>query len=207
MHFEEFWKNGTELEWNRALEDYWKQVKPQNFALEKEFDTLDCSQIQSLTTETFYDWLYHKFFVWKYTAANRLATTRKKLEQYTQPPQEWQQLQMIQDYLFRIDPNNVQKPLNRASDIYGLGPAGASGLLAVLYPQYFGTVDKFVVQNLAMVPELHPRLPRSDKNLTIQHAAGIIEIFRHKSRELNTRFSTRVWTPRKIDMVLWGRRS
>jgi hypothetical protein len=37
----------------------------------------------------------------------------------------------------------------------------------------------------------------------ISDGVKLIEIMREKARELNIRFSTRLWTPRRIDMVLW----
>jgi hypothetical protein len=41
-----------------------------------------------------------------------------------------------------------------ASQIRGLGTAGASGLLALMYPTHFGTVDQFVVKGLQQVDDL-----------------------------------------------------
>jgi hypothetical protein len=43
------------------------------------------------------------------------------------------------------------------SRIRGLGIAGASGLLSVLFPEYFGTVDQFVVMSLLCINGLKER--------------------------------------------------
>jgi hypothetical protein len=38
-----------------------------------------------------------------------------------------------------------------------LGVAGASGLLSILFPKYFGTVDQFVVKTLLEIDDLPER--------------------------------------------------
>jgi len=71
--------------------------------------------------------------------------------------------------------------------IRGLGTAGASDLLAVLFPNDFGTVDQFVVRALERVPDL-PR--RSDiartkpENLRVVDGIVLVEIMRDKARDL-----------------------
>jgi len=44
-----------------------------------------------------------------------------------------------------------------ATSIHGLGIAGASGLLTLMYPDQFGTVDQFVVKALREVEGLPQR--------------------------------------------------
>ncbi len=53
-----------------------------------------------------------------------------------------------------MDKDNIQQCLAVACSIRGLGTAGASGLLAVLFPTSFGTVDQFAVKALVKIPEL-----------------------------------------------------
>ena len=87
-----------------------------------------------------------------------------------------------------------------------LGTAGASGLLAILFPAHFGTVDQFCGEgacrasgtarasfDCAMKPE----------SLKVSDGVILIRIMRQKAVELNRVFSTSKWTPRKLDMVLW----
>ncbi len=50
--------------------------------------------------------------------------------------------------------DDTRETLLAAKKTPGLGFAGASGLLALLYPQKFGTVDQFVVKTLRNVPTL-----------------------------------------------------
>jgi hypothetical protein len=76
------WNFGTEQDWENELKKYYDLVKPSNMQLELELDQLNSDTIKNLTTLEFYNFLHEKYFVWKYTAAHRLATTRKYLEKY-----------------------------------------------------------------------------------------------------------------------------
>ncbi len=38
------------------------------------------------------------------------------------------------------------------------------------------------------------------------YIAILISIYRQKANELNIKFNTNFWTPRKIDMILWANR-
>ncbi|NMP22631.1 hypothetical protein [Sulfobacillus harzensis] len=131
MSFVTFWTTGSEQEWNRALERYWPHVRPANVQIEREMAELDRRSVQSLQAQEFYDWLYHKYFVWKYTQPNRLATTRESLASHHAHAAGLVELQDIQRLLFATDPRDTldEAPAN-AGRIGGLGMAGASGLLA-----------------------------------------------------------------------------
>jgi len=81
--------------------------------------------------------------------------------------------------------------------------------LAVLFPKWFGTVDRFVVEALLEVPSLPERqklLGMKPKSLTHDDAVVLIDILRKKAAQLNELFHTDEWTPRKIDMILWNQR-
>ena len=45
---------------------------------------------------------------------------------------------------------------------------------------------------------------RAPESLKIKDGIMLIEIMKEKAKELNKRFHTDFWTPRKIDMVLWS---
>ena len=92
-------------------------------------------------------------------------------------------------------------------EIHGLATAGASGLLAILFPNDFGTVDQFVVKVLNNVEGINyaDELSKMNPNsLSIKDGVVLTKIFREKADELNKKFGTNFWTPRKIDMVLWS---
>ena len=204
-----FWDSNDRGIWLNKLDKYWDYVKPANRALEIEMEHLDESQVRKMPVQKFYNFLYEKYFVWKYTAPNRLATTRRYLEKHD-TEQGMKSLQRIQNELFSFDKRNIEKGLEIASGINGLGIPGASGLLSILFPEYFGTVDQFVVKALMDVNELQRKneiLAMIPDSLKLNDGVLLIEILRSKSDELNKANGTTEWTPRKIDKVLWVSRN
>jgi len=117
------------------------------------------------------------------------------------------ELEEIHNLIFKYNPENISNLLRTTHRIKGLGVAGASGLLSLLFPKYFGTVDQFVVQRLLEVENLkeHSLLEKMKQdNLTEKDGIILIEIMREKAIELNKKFKTSEWTPRKIDKILWS---
>jgi hypothetical protein len=156
------------------------------------------------TPPGWYDFLLEKYFRWKYTARNRYATTTAVLKRHVDRLDE---LDLIRQKLLKIDLADTLGALSLADSIPGLGPAGASGLLALIYPQAFGTVDQFVVKALRQVPGLRHAeavAAMNAENLTIQDAATLIKILQEKARENCQVLVSGDWTPRKVDMVLWA---
>lgn len=216
MNISSLWQSKSEDEWKEALENYWSYVKPVNMELEKRMDQLDPLRIKNMTTEEFYTYLYNEYFVWKYTAPNRLATTRKCLSKYINE-NRLEELSKIKIKLFEFDLNVIEEGLKSAKLIYGLGVAGASGLLSLLFPRHFGTVDQFVVYALREVDGLPEKTRvvnmisknKSNQevvNLNIEDGIVLIRIMRNKANELNSIFNTKAWTPRAVDKILWSSR-
>ncbi|MGQ3683921.1 MAG: hypothetical protein ACUBOA_02720 [Candidatus Loosdrechtia sp.] len=209
------WRSRSESEWHYALDKYHKYIKSSTVArLDAELDPLDLSMICNFTPKEWYFFLYDKYFPWKYTAPNRLATTRNSLKKNSLTD-----LYQIKERLLSFDKNDIRKGLELAKSIKGLGIAGASGLLALMYPEHFGTVDEFLILALANVnglsellqlQELAKRINGSKKphgkSFNISHKNGtmLINIMRRKAAENNEWFRTSFWTPRKIDKVLWA---
>ena len=113
----------------------------------------------------------------------------------------------IRDEIFSTGRADIHDALSAACRISGLGTAGASGLVAILFPKDFGSVDQFVVKALRKIPELPEReaLERMNpEGLNAKDGVVLIKIMRAKAASLNAQFGTDDWTPRKIDMVLWG---
>jgi hypothetical protein len=174
--------------------------------LELELDQLNSDTIKNLTTLEFYNFLHEKYFVWKYTAANRLATTRKSLEKYLLND-NMLELEEIHNLIFKYNTENIYQCLKNAQRIRGLGFAGTSGLLALLFPRYFGTVDQFVVKSLLKISNLqeHQELKRINPDkILFNDGVLLIKIMKNKALELNEEFNTAKWTPRKIDKILWS---
>ena len=201
----EMWNSNNPDLWQNALNRYWTFVKFSNLALEKEMDELDAEIVKKMAAKAWFEFLLEKYFRWKYTAPNRYASTTKMLRSYA-ANNELGALLAIKERLFAADRDNIQQCLSIASLIRGLGIAGASGLLAVLFPAQFGTVDQFVVKALAKIPELPERdliAAMSPESLRLNEGTILIRIMRGKAAELNQSSSLFKWTPRKVDMVLW----
>ena len=116
-------------------------------------------------------------------------------------------LEKIRNNIFNLDLCNIEKSLCNAKEIYGLGVAGASGLLSIIFPNYFGTVDQFVVKSLLKIEGLkeHDLLEKMNaESLKVSDGVILIKIMRDKAKMLNEEFNTDFWTPRKIDMILWS---
>lgn len=203
---EALWNSNDGKSWASALNKYYESVKPSNLELETWMASIDYRKIESLDAAGFYTFLHDKYFVWKYTAPNRLATTRRSLRSYVEGG-NLSELNDIKDKLFSFDRKDIGKGLSIAYNIRGLGTAGASGLLAVLFPEEFGTVDQFVVKNLQDIKDLPEReaVARiSPESITLVQAGILISILKRKATELNYVNKTDFWTPRKVDMVLWA---
>jgi len=95
----------------------------------------------------------------------------------------------------------------KSPQIRGLGYPGASGLLALIFKEWFGTVERPCAE-LSCCP----------KSKTIRDIAAwlkregewkerdgvfLIDIMRRKAVQPNGWFGTNEWLPRKIDMILW----
>ena len=143
--WELFWKSADDKEWKKQEQRYFALVAKAKdyFAIEEELAEYHVGDMWNWSSEEFYDFLYNKYFVWKYTAKNRLATTRKQLE--TVPASSLglslilkclkalsEELDVMEDY----DDHVIKEGLMLARMIPGLGIAGASGLLAILFPFY-----------------------------------------------------------------------
>ena len=107
-----------------------------------------------------------------------------------------------------MDHTNIEYCIKVALRIPGLGiDGGASGLLAVLFPEDFGTADNNTLEMLKKVPSLEEALrpiAHKKKLTTAGDSAILIDIMREKTRLMNAQFPDLNWTPRKFDMALWA---
>lgn len=193
-----------ETDWRTALAHY--DSLCQDVQLEQEMTTLDDATVAQMSADEFYTFLHDRYFVWKYTAKNRLASTRKYLQTYREQ-NDLSTLGKIKDALFSCDRGDARAMLHVACSIRGLGTAGASGLLAVLFPEEYGTADQFLVLSLCKInrlPELDAVSKMKPAKLSLQDGVILEGILRRKADHLNHLFQTDFWTPRKIDMILWS---
>lgn len=201
------WQSTDPQTWQAALDRYWHPVPAHRVDLEWEMEHLDAATIRDLDPEAFYAWLHDRYFPWKYTAANRLATTRAALRAYRDLG-DLAPLATARARVFEQNPADTAAALRAARAIRGLGTAGASGLLALLFPRHFGTVDRFVLEALRRVPGLPEAAElarvRDGADLTIAAGATLVHVMRRKAAALNDAFGTAFWSPRRIDQVLWA---
>lgn len=202
------WNSKFEADWKVALEKYWGFVRPENVGLELEFNDLKLERIIELDQVGWYDFLYDRYFRWKYTAPNRYASTTLALRRY-KDSNHLDQLFDIKKRLLDFNLSDISVGLLIAKEIHGLGIAGASGLLSLLYPNDFATVDQFAVKALCQIPSLPESIDlikMNPDNLSLINGMVLINIMRRKAKENNEFFGTDFWTPRKIDMILWSSR-
>lgn len=205
MNIIDLWRSSDPIAWEQALQRYWYFVQPRNLELERGLDTLDLKRLQNLSPQGWYDFLHDEYFRWKYTAPNRYATTTIQLRKYVDGG-ALVELEKLRQQILNLDINDVRLGLKTAKMIRGLGTAGASGLLSLMYPEHFATVDQFVVKALRLVsdlPEANALSKMNPLNLSVTDGTLLIGILDRKAKENNRLFGTSTWTPRKIDMVLW----
>jgi hypothetical protein len=202
------WESNNEHEWKIALEHYWSFVRPENIELEHELNDLKLELVSNLKQLDWYNFLHDKYFRWKYTAPNRYASTTLALKKYKDSNQ-LDSLFDIKRRLLNLNVSDISTGLSVAKEIRGLGIAGASGLLSLMYPNNFATVDQFAVKALCQIPSLPESSSLKEmrpENLTLKNGIILIDIMLRKAKENNRIFATDFWTPRKIDMILWASR-
>lgn len=207
MHIEELWNCTDPKAWNGALERYWDRVQRANMALEKAMDNLDLNRLLGMNERAWYEFLHDEYFPWKYNSDSRwFHRILRCLETYDDN-RGLIDLDRIRRRLLSMDTKDIRSGLKVADSIKGLAIPGASGLLALMYPTAFATVDRFVVKALSMVknfPEARAIAGINPDKIGLGAAVILIEIMRKKARDNNRLFATTTWTPRKIDMVLWA---
>ena len=199
------WYSRDQAEWKHALERYWTFVQPANLELEHAMERLDHERIRNFDADGWFGFLHNEYFRWKYTAPNRYATTTAFLRRKCSDSAGRAMLNGIKEKLLALEASNTASAIEIAHQIPGLGTAGASGLLALLYPSSFGTVDQFAVKALRDVPHLPEAeliVRMKPEALTIPNAVVLIEIMRRQAKTLSDAFGDE-WTPRAVDKVLW----
>ena len=148
------WYCDDENTWINALEHYWDILNTNQIEIEKYMNEINADYIRDLSTEEFFDFLHDKYFVWKYTQKNRLSRLLNILEKY-KSNNEMHKLESIHKRIFTTPKSNIEKCIEVTIEIDGLGTAGATGLLSILFPEHFSTVDQFVVKRLCEINDIN----------------------------------------------------
>lgn len=218
----ELWHRGTEDDWEEAVREYWTVpgVSSQR-ALEEQMDNIHESRTTVLRdVDRFYKFLKEELYPWK---MDRLyvASQQENLERYHVSTPHG--IDRLRQYLLitvpkwgSVDINEVYK---RMSVVGGMGIPVASGCLALLFPEHFGTLDRFclrasltvegnTITDYLRVTEDVTRNPdhffdKYEDALRLHVAKLITMLYREKARDLNAKYSTDVWTPRRVEKVVW----
>ena len=81
--FKFLWYHGSENDWKEALYSYDDILTGEQRVIENYISNVKSEEIEKLDILDFYYFLHDKYFVWKYTAKNRLVRNLKQFEQYT----------------------------------------------------------------------------------------------------------------------------
>ena len=203
----ELWACHDQSEWDYCAGAlYESAVRPERLELYRDLETPGLSQrIARMTTEEFYTFLYDDFFRWKFTVGPQLAGNRRMLATHLQDGS----LDRIERVRGRLvdrggdgKGSSIKMIMGRNGGIHGLGVPGACGLLALVHPQEFGTVDVMVTRAMQLLGIVEADLV-DPENISVGDAVRLIEIMCMKAHDLNSIFGTDKWTPRRIDRVLW----
>lgn len=200
MHINDLWNSNKESDWENSLTHYWDLIKPSNIDLERKIENLDNNTIKNMNLEEFYNFLADDYFKWKYTDCCWKDNNIGHFSKYASE-EKLEELLEVKNDLFSFNLNDVELGLKIAHRIRGLGIAGASGLLSVLFPSYFGTVDQFVVKALLEIenlPEKSKLLEMDPMNLKYSDGVLLINIMKNKADELNMIFHSEKWSPRSM---------
>jgi hypothetical protein len=196
----ELWASNDPGLWEKALEPYASLLLPANVELERRLENMGTERVSGMTPEQWRAFLRDEYFVWKFTNKMFLARQLRSFDGWVDE-NGLDALDKVRRQLLALGPH-IGGALKTLTDIKGIGPAAASGLLALMYPDKFGTVDRFVVEALQQIEDL----PEADEvkmmkpaNLTLVDGVILTKILRRKAAELG-----HGWTPRKVDAVLWG---
>lgn len=164
------------------------------------------SIVEEMDSDEFYLFLYNCYFKWKYTDNRRLANSRKHLDAADKTDDFRTRLYSIKNRIFDMEHDtyfSYEQILKKAIEIPGLGVSGASGLLSIVFPHRFGTVDQFVVDALNSIskPEFNKEsvssMIKNKTSLSIKNAVVLQSIICNKAKQIGL-------TPRQVDIVLWA---
>lgn len=205
----DLWDSQDEQEWLAALDRGWlNQAGRKNRELAQSIHTVDMEYVLRLGIQEWYDFL-NKYFHWQF-ARNHLQQKLSDLD-----GNSFEHLFSVKCSLGEIeelDLADARKCLNlvRSPRIKGLDYASASGLLALLFKQWFGTVDICVLESLCKIKSLPERRKMKEISAWVKtknewresDAVLIIYIMRRKAAQLNGWFRTENWTPSSVSMIL-----
>jgi len=203
------WNSTDEADWIRtATYDYMQQVlhhNPNNGNLENYMDNLNVEPVLA-NSESFFTFLHDRLFPWKFSQGNILEANLNRLNAMNAVNREYayNRMRELCHSLNGLCTNDIYQSdliynaLSIHNYIDGMGVACASGMLSVMFPRLFGTVDRFVRISLCAAGIMEPTAnPECD--IDIDEAVRMENIMIGKSLS----FENENITPRVIDKALW----
>src|SRR5215469_6938201 len=209
LDINDLWDSPDEREWLLALDHCRLTMTGRgDHELAEFIHTVDLEYVQGLGVQEWYDFLA-KFFRWQF-AGNHLQQKLRDLDKNS-----FEQLFSVKYSLLALhqpDLADARKCLNlvRSPRIRGLDYMGASGLLALLFKDWFGTADTCILESLRRIESLPEKRKIGEIRAWVKtkndwrdsDAALVIDIMRRKGAQLNAGFGTNKWTPSRISMIL-----
>ena len=209
LDINDLWHSRDEREWLNALDRCWLTLASRkDHELVQLIRTVDLEYVRGLGVQEWYAFLI-KYFHWRF-AGNYLQPKLRDLDRNS-----FEQLFSVKCSLVAIDQpelSDTRKCLNlvRSPRIRGLDYPGASGLLALLFKEWFGTADTCILESLWKIESLTEKQKIGEIRAWVKtksdwrenDAVLVINILRKKAAQLNTAFSTNTWTPSRVSMIL-----
>ena len=197
------WDQPVERKWEDLQACYWEvESVKKHMCLEQELN--NSKHVEQLIKNDFKSFILNKYIPWKYTDCRWTLRYEEKLKSWKGADKFAED---ILDYEERLKHTNnyeeriLQEGIELRNELYGIGVAGITGLLSLLIPEVFGTVDKYVAKSMMALGLIEVKNP---SNIKIKEAKDMEMIMIKKAKELNYRFNVDIWTPRKVDMILWS---
>jgi hypothetical protein len=191
------WRSTDVRAWDAALAHF------RNNELDQRLGTLDLDRLRHMDARGWHDFLGVEFLHRIDASAGLHSRTIRSLRAFG----DRRGIEVLDEYrkrLLTLDPTDITAALKVAAAIPGFGITGGSGLLSLLYPGEFGTIDKFLVKALRDVeglPEAVAVARMEPRRMYIRDGVILIGILRRKAAELRSVFGT-PWTPCMVSDVL-----
>ena len=209
LDINDLWDSRNERDWFIALDRCRLTLADRkDHELIEFFHTVDLEYVRGLGVQEWYDFLV-KYFHWQF-AGNRLQQKLRDLDKNS-----FEQLFSVKSSLVAIDQRDLADArkclsLVRSARIRGLDYSCASGLLALLFKEWFGTADSCILESLWTIESLPEKRKMQEilawvntkNDWRDSDAALVINIMRRKAAQLNTAFGTNKWTPSGVSMIL-----
>lgn len=213
------WESQDEQVWKRCYEAYWNvRSVNDNHIIEEELNILAQHRqvLFKAGAKSWYEFLFHKYIPWKLKSqgmsyeSHRRQFARRYYTCLTE-------LDSIKTAIAHAHKTNVLACLEIATTIDGFGIPSGSGLLAVLYPEHFGTIDQLILRAFREIPHVNQEYQLDSRTHSnneyfsgkktdrarLRLAEELIDLFIQRAAENNNLFGTSMWTPRKVEMALW----